>query len=319
MRDNPAARRGGRGQQAMNMGNYSKETPRTAARGAWAMLAAAGLAVFVLGTTFWRAEIARPRQADAATPRAPQAARAPAAPVQATPAPAPDPEAQRRWLEAEGESATLRTENTALKTQLEDLLNWILVNFKGRYPLSDKHLDRLQLQAAGEDYTLDPDVAEFLSITPEETTRINEAFAFARAAMQRLEDETMQITVEAPDRAAVAVPPYPEEGAALRDDLYARMDAVMGADRFGRFLQVSQGALDERYHGFGQAARALLFSLEKAEGQELPLLKIRDEWTTADGDGKRSIRATEWLTSEVPDAYRDLLIKVLQTEGDPSP
>jgi hypothetical protein len=203
------------------------------------------------------------------------------------------------------ENRRLSATNEKLQGQLVQILNWILANYKGKYPLPEKHFPKLKLAAVTEDYALNPDVAELLRITPEEEAMINDALAYAEAVVKIIEDESTTLASPNPDKVIVRIPAFPEEGAIVREDLYGALEITLGAHRFDRLMDVSEEELENSYHRFGDASRTIIFQLVYGDEDELPQLTIKDGWIIQEEDGTRLIQATESTVDVLPSEYAD--------------
>ncbi|NCC51946.1 MAG: hypothetical protein EOM20_12115, partial [Spartobacteria bacterium] len=116
----------------------------------------------------------------------------------------------------EAENFTLQELNDKLKVQIEDILNWVLVNYEGKHPLPMESVPALSFAPMDNELMLNPEVAEFLHITPAEEATINDAFAYARSVINQVEDELMTYTFPHPDKAILQIPPFYEDGELLR-------------------------------------------------------------------------------------------------------
>ncbi|MBN1270574.1 MAG: hypothetical protein JXB04_13370 [Kiritimatiellae bacterium] len=219
-----------------------------------------------------------------------------------------DKPADTRILDAEellSENRRLAAMNRKLQNQLIEVLNWILLNFKGKYPLAEKNLAKLRLDPVTADSRLNGDVAEFLNITAEEEAMINDALSYARAIVQEIQDDNTTLTAPSADKVIVRIPAFPEEGALIREDLCAALEITLGADRFDRFMDVSNEGLETHFDHFGNAARTLIFELVYAGRNEPPLLTIKDGWVIQEEDGRKVIQATESTVEALPEEYAD--------------
>jgi len=233
-------------------------------------------------------------------------------------APAAAPDAARAAPEdeirAETERARLQSENDKLREQLAALLQWIMDNFRGKYPLNEQMLERLHLQAVGPEIALHPEVIDFLNISPAEQSRINDALYYARIAITLLEQQRMRWERTSPDAAQVEIASFPEDGERLREHLYAALDQALGPVRSERFLRTAGSSLETNYSYFGRADRRLAFSLDRSD-PAAPRMNIRDEWTRTDGDGRRRTEAVEFTVEDIPDTYKPYLQQLLDTKS----
>ena len=205
------------------------------------------------------------------------------------------------------ENDNLRAENRGLQERLLALLNWILANFRGKYPLPESYLARLQVAPVTADFLLHPEAIELLKISPEEEAQINDLFAYARRYLTEIEAALLEVTNPRPDKVVLHIPTFPEEGAALRDDLYAALDVTLGQDRFDRFLTVSEAGLKASFSRFGEASRTMVFELDYTAGDVLPRLKIKDGWVVELGRDVRTLSAMESTVTNLPAEYHAYL------------
>jgi hypothetical protein len=209
--------------------------------------------------------------------------------------------------ELEAEVDRLTALNSKLETQLVDILNWILANFKGRYPLSETALPKLKLNPVTEEFTLHPEVAEFLNISPDEELLLNDAFTYARAVIREIEDEELRLTDQGAGKTIVHIPSYPEEGEILREELYGALEVTLGDNRFDRFLTVSEEELEKGFHHFGNASRTIIFELAEVDPYGQPIVRVKDGWVMAGDNNERIIYATETLLNDYPREYTDYI------------
>lgn len=212
-------------------------------------------------------------------------------------------EVQIRIAALQEENRRLATETADLRQRLSAVLNWILTNFRGKYPLPEPLFDRLQITPVTEDYTLHPDVAALFKITPEEEQKINDIFAYARTYLQQIEAALLTVTSPRPDKIILHIPPFVEHGQALREDLYAALEITLGPNRFDRFLRVTESGLKSSFYRFGEASRTLVFELVYAGDAQPPQLKIKDGWIVETGPNQRTIEAVESTVTNVPPQY----------------
>lgn len=205
------------------------------------------------------------------------------------------------------ENLKLRTQNNELQNRLVAVLNWILANFRGKYPLSEAHMAKLQIPPLTDDYTLHPDALDFLKITPDEEQKVNDAFAYAHQTLEEIEEAIITVTNPRPDKVILHIPPFPEDGKVLQEDLYAALDTTLGQDRFDRFLQVSETGLKQSFYQFGGASRTMVFELAYDSTSTTPQLKIKDGWVIDLGPNSRQVTAVESYVTNLPPKYNAYL------------
>ena len=220
-------------------------------------------------------------------------------------APLADPAIQASRLKEE--NLKLRALNDELQNRLVAVLNWILSNFKGKYPLSETYLSKLQIAPLTEDYTLHSEALNFLKVTPDEERKMNDAFAYARRTLEEIETVILTVTNPRPDKVILHIPAFPEDGKVLRDDLYAALDATLGRDRFDRFLQVSETGLNQSFYQFGEASRTMVFELAYLSNSTTPQLKIKDGWVIELGSNSRQVAAVESYVTNLSPKYHSYL------------
>ncbi len=207
-------------------------------------------------------------------------------------------------LRQENRVSTLR--HTKLTHQHEDLLNWILRNYSGKFPLPEEQLHKLKLQPLDEAYGLHEDLESFLHITDDEKKAISDTFIYTRAVMDAIEMERMEITFLTPQHAVLTIPPYPEEGARIQASLLANLEAALGKDRYAWFYDVSNEALEKGFHFFGRATRTLTFEVDYPDEQESPIITINDGWIREDGE-KWIVHAEEVQVAKPAEEYISFL------------
>lgn len=201
------------------------------------------------------------------------------------------------------EMETLSEEKEQIQQQLSDFLNWLLTNYKGRYPLPEHLMAKLRLAPVTQDFSLDPDVATLLHITPPEETIINDAFSATKVFLDEMESSLMTIREERPDKVVVHIPAFGEEGELVREDLMLALEATLGPDRFDRFLEVSEEEMDSTFLSFGEKARTIVFEVVYPENEERPLLTIKDGWIAEDGEKRKVVSATQITVEDLPEEY----------------
>jgi len=175
----------------------------------------------------------------------------------------------------------------------------------GKFPLPEQHLSKVDLPPLTDEFTLDGEAADFLKITEEEETLINDAFTYARLTLSELQQENLVATYPSEQQSVLQIAEFPEEGEALRADLYSALETTLGTNRFERFLDVSEKGLDTGFGYFGNGARTILFEIATLGGNETPQLVINDSWVLRIDDSTWKMIATESFVSEMPTEYAD--------------
>ena len=212
-------------------------------------------------------------------------------------------QAARDFARIDKDNRQLKTENRQLQGKMVDLLNWILTNFKGKYPLPDQYFSKLQIAPLTDNFELSAEAADLFKINPEEAGQMNESFAYARDFLQDIETATVVVSNPRPDKVILRIPAFPQEGEVLRDDLYAALEITLGADRFDRFLDVTETGLKSNFYQFGEAERTMVFELAYKDDNSVPQLKIKDGWVIEAGPNSRMVTASETYVTNLPQKY----------------
>ena len=235
---------------------------------------------------------------------------APAAPAAAVPAP-PAPAAAAAAAAPAGDrdlerkAFRLEMENAKLRARLDDMLNWIIDNVRGTFPLPDHQMANLRVAPVDTNLATSADLAEVLRLDDEEISRLDTAFLGTRSVLRELEAEKISVAQPADKQTVLNIPPYGEEGELVREELYGELKKALGAGRFDRFLQIAAGGLDESFDYFGAADRTLEFEevTDAATGESQ--LFVRDERVLPNKDDPRrqDVTASERLVDELPAEY----------------
>lgn len=226
------------------------------------------------------------------------ASRAPSAPLPAAPAAAAASGLERRAYQ-------LEMENARLRSRLDDMLNWILDNVRGTYPLPENQMGNLKIDPVDKDMAVSADLAQLLRLNDEEIERLDTAFLGTRSVLQELGNENIAVKEPAENQVVLNIPPYPEEGQQVREELYGELKKTLGAARFDRFLQVAEPTLEARLDYFGQADRTLEFETVEDAASGNSQLFVRDERVVPSKEDPRrqDIVAFEQVVTELPEEY----------------
>lgn len=206
------------------------------------------------------------------------------------------------------EYENLQHANRAISRQYEDLANWVLTNLRGRFLLKKQHVARLRFPPVNDDFTVNPELADFLTVNEGESTLINDVFQYSRSMLSGLQQSYLTATQDAPARVTLYIPPFEREGAVLREDLYGALQTVLGADRFNRLMEVSEQDLAKAYDYFGAASRTMVFEVAANEdSSKSPYLVIKDGWVIPQDESKRTTETTEEAVNELPSRYKSYL------------
>ena len=209
----------------------------------------------------------------------------------------------RAWLERK--AFQLELENARLRGRLDDMLNWILVNVRGTFPLPDNQMANLRLAPVDENMAVSDDLVQVLRLNDEEADRLDDAFMGTRTVLQELETEKISVEEPAENQVVLNMPPYAEEGRMVREELYGELKKTLGAARFDRFLQVAETGLDEQFDYFGEADRTLQFETLPDDASGAAQLFVRDERVVPNKDDplRQDILASERVVTELPAEY----------------
>ena len=224
-------------------------------------------------------------------------------------APAPVATAQPRAAPADADPQLLQQNedlaamNRQLEGQLNDLLNWILDNFRGRHPVNNAHLDRLQFEGVTEAFTLDEKVAEFLQINDAERSQLNEAMHYAAQRIREMEHRRAALRLDARGTLFIEIPPFPESGGTIAGELYTAIDRALGSDRAERMIRVTDQGFLERFARFGDQYRTIQIELVQDFPDQPAYLLIQDGRTREQEDGTVKVETVQHRVDRLPDAY----------------
>lgn len=212
----------------------------------------------------------------------------------------------------------LTDENERLRRHLDDLLEWIVENLGGRFPVPEPLLAHLRIEALGAGYALHPDLVDMLRIAPGEEMRINAALAHAARLAEWIEESSAWVEWRSATEAALHLPGDPGQGEAIRMELRDTFDDTLGPDRGARLWTVAESSLSDAFGAFGAGDRVIVFSLAMSPDGASERLRIRDERRQPGGDDAPTrITAEEWLAEEPPAAYaRHIRLLTRAEEGE---
>lgn len=207
--------------------------------------------------------------------------------------------------ELEKKAFRLEMENAKLRGRLDDMLNWILDNVRGTFPLPDRQMANLRVVPVDTNMEVSADLAEVLRLDDAEIDRLDSAFTGTRAVLRELETEKISVDQPAEKQVVLSIPPYAEEGQFVREELYSELEQTLGTARFDRFLQIAETGLEEKFEHFGEVDRTLEFEevTDAASGEAQ--LFVRDERVLPSKDDplRVDVAASERLVTELPDEY----------------
>ncbi len=232
---------------------------------------------------------------------------------------APTPLAWRSAIAPEAAAAPARSEqerlerrafelemgNARLRGRLDDMLNWIIDNVRGTFPLPEGQMAHLRLVPVDEDMGVSADLAELLRLDDAEVDRLDSAFIGTRSVLWDLEAEVILVETPAQNQVVLNIPPYSQEGEYVREALYDELEQTLGAARFLRFLQVAERGLEEKFEHFGAVDRLLQFETVRDDASGDTQLFVRDERVIPNRDDplQLDIIASERILTELPEEY----------------
>ncbi len=292
---------------------HENELLRKCAGALLGVAVAVALAVFV---SWWlaappadlTAAPAKPaRQAPAVAPpppTAPAAARTPAAPVVSQPTPA-QPTSADETEQLAKKAFRLEMENARLRHRLDDMLNWLLDNVRGTFPLPETQMANLRVTPVDDHLQVSADLAQILRLNDAEVDTLDQAFWGTRTLLYELETEKLTVDEPAAGQAVLNMPPYPEEGQVVREELYNTLQRTLGVARFQRFRQVAETGLDEQFEYFGEVERTIEFAEVADAASGHSQLFVRDERILPNREDpqRQDITTSERLVTELPAEY----------------
>lgn len=201
----------------------------------------------------------------------------------------------------------LARENEALRSQLSALLKWILDNFRGRYPVPEHLVQRLDVPALTEEFRVHDDLAALLRMTPEERARLDAAFQSARLMADAAEAAVTRAAVPSASELVIEIPPHEEQGDGIRRHLMAALDAALGTNRAPWAAAAAARDFDRRFGSFGREHRTVRFELAYPEGGGEPWIRIRDERMSTESDGRQRRESVEMTTERLPPEYEAMI------------
>jgi hypothetical protein len=183
------------------------------------------------------------------------------------------------------------------------VLNWILVNFRGKFPLPEPLFARVKLAPMVDGALLNPEVSALLKLSQDEEERMNDAFAFAFEYLREIEAALLTVANPKPGKVILHIPTFEEDGSFLRNDLYSALEATLGRPRFDRFLKVTEDGLKENFYQFGKASRTMVFEMTYVGDDPRPQLMIKDGYVVEIGPNARSVTAVESIVTNLPARY----------------
>ncbi len=218
--------------------------------------------------------------------------------AKAAPAPAWADDLERKAFQ-------LEMENAKLRGRLDDMLNWILENVRGTFPLPEGQMAHLRLVPVDTNMAVSADLAEVLRLNDAEVDRMDAAFLDTKALLRDLEAENISVEKPTESQVVLNIPPYAEDGQMVREELLVELKKTLGAARFDRFLQVAGTGLEESFEYFGEVDRTLLFEAVRDAVSGDSQLFVRDERVVPNREDplRQDIATSERIVTELPPEY----------------
>jgi len=200
----------------------------------------------------------------------------------------------------------LLAENAELEGKFNKMVQWMVDNYRGKYPLPERLVSKLRITPLNENNELNPDLIEMLKMTDQEKVLVQDIFDYMRENITETELDNALITDQKPDQITFSIPTYTDKGLALKEDLYLTLENTLGSPRFDRMVDVAGQDMREQFHYFGEASRTLTFEIVRPqkEGDHPPYLLIRDGWVVPEGDSVRLTKVTEKAVTQLPQSYQ---------------
>jgi len=200
----------------------------------------------------------------------------------------------------------LLDEHVELQGRYNKMLQWMMDNYRGKYPLPEHLVSKLRISPMTDQHEINPDLVEMLKMTEKEKGLVQDIFNYVRDNLTRAELERMTISDQKSDSITFSVPTYNEVGGLLREDLYHTLESTLGGPRFDRMVDVSEQEIREAFNYFGEASRSLTFQViyPEVEGAHAPYVLIRDGWIIPEGESVRLTKVTETAVSTMPEVYQ---------------
>ena len=167
----------------------------------------------------------------------------------------------------EEQNQQLRDENQVLKARMDELMNWVLASYKGKFALPEDYLADLHIAPLSDDYAITPELIELLQLSDSEEEALNDAFFDVEDYMREIEADSMYIRNPRPDKVVLTVPAFGEDGKIMQDELFTSLEQTLGVERFQRFRDIAEEAMQADFYYFGDAARTMMFELTYPDKQ----------------------------------------------------
>lgn len=197
-------------------------------------------------------------------------------------------------------------DHAKLQGKYDQMLQWMMDNYRGKYPLPERLVNRLKIIPLEENGDVSPDLVELLKLTGDEVAQVKDVINYVRVNIEHAERERARITEQTDGRITYEVPIYPEVGQPLKEDLYLTLESTLGSPRFDRLVDVAGPALREQLNYFGEASRTLTFEViqPSVPGAHPPYMIIRNGWMFPEGESVRMTVVKETAVMTLPESYR---------------
>ncbi|NCD34384.1 MAG: hypothetical protein EOL87_13345 [Spartobacteria bacterium] len=211
---------------------------------------------------------------------------------------------QKELEHVQTQNQLLQQENNRLQKQLGELINWMLQNYRGRYPVPEHQLTNMLLSAINEqNFTPHNDLVEFLRLTATEQAMLSDAFQFGQEQLNQIIASNITVLTDNSGKTTLYIPPFPEEGDILKNDLYQAISLSLDPARFDKFIDVAEQRFNQSFYYFGEAAHTLVFEPIYIDESSPLQWSIKDAWIIQQDDTSRSVQAMESTVTNIPASY----------------
>jgi hypothetical protein len=227
-------------------------------------------------------------------------------PVEAKSQPAESVDEPEKNKPVEEINQALLAEHAELQGKFNKMVQWMIDNYRGKYPLPERLISRLRITPLNDQNEVNPELVEMLKLTERERELVQDVFDYVRENITETELDNALITDQQPDQITFSIPPYADKGTALKEDLYLTLENTLGSPRFDRMVDVAGEDMREQFNYYGEAARTLTFEIVRPqkEGDHEAYLLIRDGWVVPEGESVRLTKVTEKAVTALPDSYQ---------------
>ena len=116
------------------------------------------------------------------------------------------------------------------------------------------------------DHEISPEMALFYGLTPQETEQLVRASQQTKKRLDELYQKHVQLEATSDSEMLIAtVPPFPDEGGKVYNDLLASFSSVLGQERYAVFNDISGDQLENAFENFGTARTRYEVTLQPTE------------------------------------------------------